>query len=64
MSEYVIILSGTNFPYYLVWKSESVDSHDWTRDIDKAFKYDSAEAAYAEINFLGLDAYMKEIKSK
>ena len=64
MYQYVIILSGTNFPYYLVWKSESVDSLDWTHDLDQAFKYDSYGKAYDDLTMLGINGYVKEIKTK
>ncbi len=64
MAQFVIILNGTNFPYYLIWKSESVDSIDWTMDLDRAFKYDSYGTAYDDLTMLEINGYVKEIKTK
>lgn len=61
MNKYVIILNGTNFPYYLQWNPASSHSIDWTAIKDSAYFYKSEKAAQSDIDLMGLDAYVKLI---
>lgn len=59
--KYVIILNSTNFPYYLRWDPDSPHLIEWTPIKESAYIYASENTANADIERMGLDAYVKLI---
>lgn len=54
MSEYVIIMNGTNFPYYLCYDPDLRRMIDWTPNNESAYKYATKQLAEEDIRLHGL----------
>ena len=62
MKKYVIILNGTNFPYYLCFDPDRPRPTDWTHFTARAEKFDTYKTAQNCIEEWGIeDARIEEI---
>ena len=57
----MIILNGTNFPYYLQWVPGSPHLFTWTTIKESAYLYASEKKAQDDIDEFEIDAYVKTL---